>query len=81
MFRRDLASVAFSILAARVEAIVAAVEPLLDAPGSARCRQLDGYVRLRAALGDPGVTRRAAATILDQVLATMPSPSPLHGCP
>jgi lipid-A-disaccharide synthase len=63
------------------EAIVAAVEPLLDAPGSARCRQLDGYVRLRAALGDPGVTRRAAATILDQVLATMPSPSPLHGCP
>ncbi len=49
------------------EAIAAAVEDLLPAAAAARSRQLEGYGRLRAALGEPGVTRRAAAAILDQV--------------
>jgi lipid-A-disaccharide synthase len=49
------------------EAIAAAVEGLLSAEGAARRRQLEGYGRLRVALGEPGVTRRAAAAILDQV--------------
>jgi lipid-A-disaccharide synthase len=50
-------------------AIVAAVEPLLAADGVAGRTMLEGYSRLRLRLGEPGVTRRAAAAILDQVQA------------
>jgi lipid-A-disaccharide synthase len=50
------------------EAIAAAVEELLSPSGEARRRQVEGYGRLRAALGEPGVTQRAAAAILDQVM-------------
>jgi lipid-A-disaccharide synthase len=50
------------------EAIVAAVEPLLEPGGAARQRMIEGYARLRLALGEPGVTRRAAAAILDLVV-------------
>ena len=50
-------------------AIVAAVEPLLAADGAAVRTMLEGYGRLRLRLGEPGVTRRAAAAILDQVQA------------
>jgi lipid-A-disaccharide synthase len=46
------------------EAIVAAAMPLLES-APARQRVADGYRRLKAALGEPGVTRRAAAAILD----------------
>jgi len=49
------------------EAIVAALEPLLTAGSSAADRQRQGYERLRQRLGEPGVTRRAAAAILDQL--------------
>ena len=48
------------------EAIVAEALPLLERP-EARARMLDGYDRLRTALGQPGVTRRAAAAILDSL--------------
>jgi lipid-A-disaccharide synthase len=51
------------------EAIVAALEPLLDPDGEPRHRILEGYGRLRQALGEPGVTDRAAAAILDQLPA------------
>jgi len=50
-------------------AIVAAVEPLLAADGAAVRTMREGYRRLRLRLGEPGVTRRAAAAILDQVQA------------
>jgi lipid-A-disaccharide synthase len=53
-------------------AIVAQVEPLLDPQASDRRRMLDGYRRLRTALGEPGVTDRAAAAILDQLNAATP---------
>jgi lipid-A-disaccharide synthase len=49
------------------EAIVAAALPLLD-PSPERSRMLEGYGRLRALLGEPGVTRRAACEILDQLM-------------
>jgi lipid-A-disaccharide synthase len=50
-------------------AIVREALPLLD-PGSAeRAEMLAGYARLRQELGQPGVTRRAAEAILDQVQA------------
>jgi lipid-A-disaccharide synthase len=49
------------------ERIAAAVAELLPAGSAARRQQLEGYGRLRSALGEPGVTRRAAAAILDQV--------------
>ncbi|MEB3334338.1 MAG: lipid-A-disaccharide synthase [Cyanobacteriota bacterium] len=48
-------------------AIAETVGELLSADGEARRRQLEGYGRLRKSLGEPGVTRRAAAAILDQV--------------
>ena len=48
-------------------AIVAEALPLLEQP-AARARMLEGYGRLRRALGEPGVTRRAAAAILDDLL-------------
>ena len=50
------------------EAIVAEAEPLLDPTSAARQRMLEGYQRLRQALGEPGVTSRAAAAILDLVV-------------
>ena len=50
------------------EALVAEALPLLE-QASVRQRMLDGYDRLRATLGQPGVTDRAAAAILDQVTA------------
>jgi lipid-A-disaccharide synthase len=48
------------------EAIVAEALPLLEQSES-RARMLEGYDRLRRALGEPGVTRRAAAAILDDL--------------
>ena len=51
-----------------VEAVVREALPLLDDP-QARRRVEDGYQRLRQALGEPGVTRRAAAAILDALPA------------
>jgi lipid-A-disaccharide synthase len=52
------------------EAVVAEALPLLQSE-PVRQRMAEGYRRLRQALGDPGVTRRAAAAILDAV----PAPS------
>jgi lipid-A-disaccharide synthase len=46
------------------EAVVREALPLLDDSG-ARQRVAAGYQRLRQALGEPGVTQRAAAAILD----------------
>ena len=46
------------------EAVVEAALPLLENP-QARDAVADGYRRLRERLGEPGVTRRAAAAILD----------------
>jgi lipid-A-disaccharide synthase len=48
-------------------AIADAVQELLPENSEARRRQLEGYDRLRKSLGEPGVTTRAAAAILDQV--------------
>ncbi len=56
------------------EAIVAAVEPLLASNGEAAAQIRAGYARLRQALGAPGVTRRAAGVILDEVLVAAPPP-------
>jgi lipid-A-disaccharide synthase len=50
------------------EAIVAEAAPLLDSTSAARQRMLEGYQRLRRALGEPGVTNRAASAILDLVV-------------
>ncbi len=50
------------------EAVVREALRLLDDP-NARRRVEDGYQRLRQALGEPGVTRRAAAAILDALPA------------
>ena len=50
--------------------LVALAAPLLEA-GEARQTMLSGYDRLRTTLGEPGVTDRAAAAILDQ----LPAPS------
>ena len=47
------------------EAILAALLPLFDPASGARERVLEGYVRLREKLGEPGVTRRAATAILE----------------
>ena len=55
--------------------IVAAVEPLLEVSSPNRLAMLEGYGRLRQALGEPGVTRRAASVILDQLQqADRPTP-------
>jgi lipid-A-disaccharide synthase len=51
-------------------ALVAAAEPLLDHGSPERQRVLDGYAALHRKLGEPGVTRRAAAAVLDQVVAS-----------
>ena len=53
------------------EAIVAAAEPLLQAGSPERTAMLEGYARLRRELGEPGVTRRAAVAILDQLSAAV----------
>ena len=47
-------------------ALVAAAEPLLQRESPQRQRLLEGYTALRQRLGEPGVTRRAAAAVLDQ---------------
>lgn len=51
----------------QAEAIVAALEPLLQPGSTAAAIQQEGYTRLRQRLGEPGVTRRAACAILDQL--------------
>jgi lipid-A-disaccharide synthase len=51
------------------EALVAAVEPLLQHGSAERQRMLAGYETLQRQLGEPGVTRRAAAAVLDQCLS------------
>ncbi len=58
------------------QAIVAEVEPLLDPQGEARRRIVEGYGRLRRVLGEPGVTDRAAAAILDQLPSRPPCALP-----
>ena len=50
------------------EAVVEAALPLLNG-ATARAEVLEGYGRLRCALGEPGVTRRAANAILDSLLS------------
>jgi len=50
-------------------AIVRQALPLLEHASEARRAMLTGYDRLRQELGEPGVTQRAAAAILDQVQA------------
>jgi lipid-A-disaccharide synthase len=49
------------------QALVQAAEPLLAPASAERQRMLAGYGELRARLGEPGVTRRAAAAVLDQL--------------
>lgn len=49
------------------EAIVDALAPLLQTGSTAAAIQKQGYARLRQRLGEPGVTRRAACAILDQL--------------
>jgi len=51
------------------DALVAAVEPLLRHDSQQRQRMLAGYDALERQLGEPGVTRRAAAAVLDQCLS------------
>jgi len=53
-------------------AIVSAVESLLDPASEERRRMEEGYHQLRNALGEPGVTDRAAAAILDLLVPTPP---------
>jgi lipid-A-disaccharide synthase len=62
----------------RAGMIVAELEPLLQPEGAAARAQRQGYGRLKQRLGEPGVTRRAARAILDQVEASAaagPAPS------
>jgi len=56
-------------------AIVEQALPLLQEASPERRAMLEGYRRLRCQLGEPGVTDRAAAAILDQVQAGW---SPAH---
>jgi len=53
----------------QVAGLVAEALPLLESP-EARQLMAEGYGRLRQALGEPGVTQRAARLILDAVLPT-----------
>ncbi|MEB3276664.1 MAG: lipid-A-disaccharide synthase [Cyanobacteriota bacterium] len=48
------------------EALVAAAEPLLRQGSPERAQMLAGYDALQRKLGQPGVTRRAAAAVLDR---------------
>ena len=57
------------------EAIVARALPLLDPASAERQAMLAGYERLRRELGEPGVTDRAAAAILDQLVPSAGEPS------
>ena len=50
------------------QALVDQIEPLMECGSRQRQQILNGYYRLRKALGKPGVTQRAANTILDRVL-------------
>jgi lipid-A-disaccharide synthase len=50
------------------DAIVERALPLLDPSSPERQAMLEGYGRLRRELGEPGVTDRAAAAILDQLV-------------
>jgi lipid-A-disaccharide synthase len=54
------------------EAIEAALLPLFDPASGARERVEEGYGRLRQKLGEPGVTRRAAAAILEPFSGSPP---------
>jgi lipid-A-disaccharide synthase len=54
-----------------VDAVVCEALPLLNEP-AVRQRVAQGYERLRQALGQPGVTRRAAAAILDALPRSTP---------
>ncbi|MCP9928933.1 lipid-A-disaccharide synthase [Cyanobium sp. CH-040] len=54
-------------------AIVEQALPLLEDGSPQRLAMLEGYRRLRRQLGEPGVTDRAAAAILDQVEAGWPA--------
>lgn len=58
-------------------AVEALLEPLLQPGSSAATCQRQGYERLRHLLGEPGVTRRAAGAILDQLAANTPAVTPL----
>jgi lipid-A-disaccharide synthase len=51
----------------KVDKLVAEALPLLQNE-QARNKMLTGYGRLRGLLGEPGVTQRAAALILDAVV-------------
>ena len=57
-------------------AIVRCALPLLDGGSAERAAMLEGYGRLCRELGEPGVTDRAAAAILDQVQAVLPQATP-----
>ncbi|MEB3234175.1 MAG: lipid-A-disaccharide synthase [Cyanobacteriota bacterium] len=53
------------------QALVDAVAPLLQRQSPERQRMLAGYDALQTKLGEPGVTRRAAAAVLDQCTSTL----------
>lgn len=57
-------------------AIAAQLGPLLQPHSHAGDSQRQGYARLRQRLGEPGVTRRAAAAILDQLQAAAGTVAP-----
>jgi lipid-A-disaccharide synthase len=50
------------------EALVELAQPLLDVGSPERSAMLHGYNRLRATLGEPGVTTRASRAIFDQLM-------------
>ena len=54
----------------KLQARVEAADPLLHHDSHHSQQMRAGYGRLRQLLGDPGATRRAAAAVLDQVLAS-----------
>ena len=56
-------------------ALVEAADPLLHHDSHHSQQMRAGYGRLRQLLGDPGATRRAAAAVLDQVLASAQAPA------
>jgi lipid-A-disaccharide synthase len=50
------------------EALVELAQPLLYVGSPERNAMLHGYGRLRATLGEPGVTTRASQAIFDQLM-------------
>jgi lipid-A-disaccharide synthase len=48
--------------------LVELAQPLLNHGSPERTAMLHGYSRLRATLGEPGVTTRASQAIFDQVM-------------